>query len=73
MILYEQNTRNLRIYNGATMKHEVDIPCSSYIISVEYISDKNSICVALSDRTLIFIDASSSNYKITRKFNLPST
>jgi hypothetical protein len=50
------------------MKHEKDIPCASVILAVEYIPDKNSICVSLSNRTFIFFDAAS--YKLMRKFNL---
>lgn len=60
--------KNLRIYNGLTMKHEKDILCASVILAVEYIPDKNSICVSLSNRTFIFFDAGTN--KLTRKFPL---
>lgn len=73
VILYEQNMKNMRIYNGSTMKHEIDIACPSVILAIEFISDKNSICVSVSDRTLIFFDAGSAVYKQIRKFNLPKT
>jgi hypothetical protein len=68
LVLFEQNMKNLRIYNGLTMKHEKDILCASVILAVEYIPDKNSICVSLSNRTFIFFDAGT--YKLTRKFPL---
>lgn len=71
VILYEQNMKNMRIYNGLTMKHEVDIACPGVILAIEYVSDKNSICVSLSDRTFLFYDATS--YKHQKKLSLPST
>lgn len=42
---------NMRIYNGLTMKHEIDVKCPGNILAVEFITDKNSICVSLSDRS----------------------
>lgn len=59
LILYEQNMRNLRIYDGSSMRHEIDIACDGVILAVEFIPDKNAICVSLSNRTFIFFDASS--------------
>ena len=59
VILYEQNNRNMRIYNGQTMKHEIDINCPGNILAIEFITDKNSICVSLSDRAFQFFDANS--------------
>jgi len=41
------------------MKNEIDIPCSGAILAIEFIPDKNAICVCLSDRSIIFFDASS--------------
>ena len=63
----------MRIYDGLTMKHEKDIPCPGVILAIEFISDKTSICVSLSDRTFLFFDATTASYKQMRKFNLPST
>jgi hypothetical protein len=63
----------VRIYNGATMRLEITIACPGVILAIEYVSDKNAICVSLSDRTFLFFDASSASYKQMRKFNLPST
>ena len=40
----------MRIYNGQTLKHEIDISCPGNILAIEFINDKNSICVSLSDR-----------------------
>ena len=51
VILYEINNMNMRIYNGLTMKNEIDVECPGNILAVEFISDKNSICVSLSDRS----------------------
>jgi hypothetical protein len=62
VILYEQNQKLIRIYNGLTMAKEMDILCSGVILAIEYVSDKNSICVSLSDRSLIFFDASNIKY-----------
>ncbi len=73
VILYEQNMKFLRIYNGETMKNELDIPCPGAILAIEFLPDKNAICVSLSDRTILFFDAGSQNYKIIRKIHVPST
>lgn len=66
----------LRIYHGASLKHEKDIPCAGTILAVEFIIERNSICVSLSNRTFIFFDASSNTstpYKPGPTFLLPST
>ena len=55
--------RTMRIYNGQTMKHDLDVPCPSYILAIEFIPDKNAICVSISDKTLLFYDAGSATYK----------
>ena len=62
--------KNLRIYHGETLKIETNINCGSVILDVEYIPDKNAICVSLSDRTFVFYDATPKAYKRLRKFNL---
>jgi len=67
----------MRIYNGANMKWEIDVKCPGNILAVEYISDKNNICVSLSDRSFQFFDASSilekKNKHKFKRFALPST
>jgi hypothetical protein len=63
VILYEQHMRTMRIYNGNTMRLEHDIICPSYILAIEFIPDKNAICVSISDKTLLFYDAGSATYK----------
>lgn len=55
--------RTMRIYNGNTMRLEHDIICPSYILAIEFIPDKNAICVSISDKTLLFYDAGSATYK----------
>ena len=70
------------------MKLLKDIPCQGKILAVEYISNKNSIAVSLSDRTIIFLDTQnlmrvdnrpnknsevSTNVKVDRKLGVPST
>ena len=57
MVLYERGMNELRVYDGTTMKLEADINCKNVILSVEFIVDKNAICVSLSDRTFLFFDA----------------
>lgn len=57
MVLYERGMKILRVYDGLTMKLEADIDCKQVILSVEFIPDKNAICVSLSDRTFLFFDA----------------
>lgn len=73
VILYEQNMKTLRIYNGMTMKSELDITCPDTILAVEFLPDKNSIAVSLSNRTILFYDSGAQNYKIMRKIHVPST
>ena len=63
----------MRIYDAFTMKNEGDIQCTNIILAIEFAPDKNAICVSLSDRTIIFFDTSSANYKVVRKLNVPST
>jgi WD40 repeat protein len=73
VILFEQNMKFMRIYSGQTMRNEIDIQCPSVILAIEFIPDKNAICVSLSDRSILFYDAGSQNYKIVRKIHVPST
>ena len=63
----------LRVYHGRTMKHEQDIHCQNVILAVEYISDKSALAISLSDRSILFHDVNTPNYKIIRKFYVPST
>ena len=65
--------RTMRVYDGVTRKLDVDIQCPGVILAIEFAADKNAICVSLSDRTIIFFDASSSAFKIVRKLHVPST
>mgnify|MGYP001566819557 CR=1 FL=1 len=37
----------LRLYNGLTMKNELDITCKGVILAVEFIPEKTAICVSL--------------------------
>lgn len=73
VLLFEQNMKFLRIYNGQTMKFEQDIPCPGVVLAIEFLPDKNAICVSLSDRSILFHDASNQSYKIVRKIHVPST
>lgn len=73
VILYEENMKIMRIYNGVTLKHEYEIHCPGYILAIEYITCKASICVSLSDRTFLFFDAGTPQYKQQKKFNVAST
>jgi WD40 repeat protein len=65
--------KTMRIYDAFSMKLELDIICAGVILAIEFAPDKNAICVSLSDRTIIFYDASTPSYKIVRKLNVPST
>lgn len=65
--------RFMRIYDGLTMKNEMDIQCPGVILAIEFAPDKNAICVSLSDRTILFYDAGSASYKVIRKIHVPST
>jgi WD40 repeat protein len=63
----------MRIYNGLTMRNELDIHCQGTILAIDFLPDKNSIAVSLSDRTIVFYDSGASNYKILRTIQIPST
>jgi WD40 repeat protein len=58
--------RSMRIYNAQTMKNELDIQCPGVILGIEFIPDKNTIAVSLSDRSIIFYDSGQVHYKILR-------
>lgn len=73
VLCYEQNMKTLRIYNGETMKFEHDIVCPKSILAVEFLPDKNSIAVSVSNRTILFYDSNTTNDKIMRKIHVPST
>lgn len=57
VLVYEQNMRYLKFYNGETMKKEFELICSANILSVEYITDKQVIAVSTSDQYLLFYEA----------------
>jgi WD40 repeat protein len=65
--------KTLRIYNGETMKFEHDILCPDSILAVEFLPDKNSIAVSISNRSILFYDSSTTNDKVMRKIHVPST
>ena len=87
VFLYEENQRNIKLYDGSTLHflHEIPLPFS--ILAIEFIPDKNSLCVSLSNRTFMFFEAQNIRTKLytladytkeaasnkVRKFNLPST
>lgn len=73
MILYEQNNRTMRIYDGKTMRLKTGIVCSGVILAIEFISKKKMIAVLLSNKKIYFYDASTSNYKIFRELEVPCT
>lgn len=73
VVLYEQNLRLIRIYEGKTMKWIKDLVCVAVILALEFCPNKNAIAASLTDRTIIFFDTANPNNKIVRKMNVPST
>lgn len=73
MLLYEQNNKTMRIYDGKTMRLKNDIICSGTILAIEFITKKKMIAVLLSNRKIYFYDATTSNYKIFRELEVPCT
>jgi hypothetical protein len=73
VILYEQNMRLIRIYEGQTMKWIKDIQCIAVILALEFCPNKNALAASLSDRTIIFFDTANPNNKIVRRMHVPST
>jgi len=69
--------RMIRIYEARSMKHIKDIPCKGVILAIEYLQNKNSIAISLSDRTIIFYDTTNMIAQATpkedRRLHVPST
>ena len=57
VFLYEENQRNIKLYDGSTLHFLHEIPCPYSILAIEFITDKNNICVSLSNRTFMFFEA----------------
>jgi Na+-translocating ferredoxin:NAD+ oxidoreductase RnfC subunit len=58
------------------MKQDVKdatITCPSKILAIEYINDKKAIAVSLSDRSILFYDASNKFKIMQKRLNVPST
>jgi hypothetical protein len=43
------------------LAHEYDKPCPAAILAIEFIPDKNQLCVSLSNRSFHFFDTSKTN------------
>ena len=56
VVLFECNMRIVRIYDAVTMKQETPIQCSDVINAIEFITDRNSIAISLSDLTIRFYE-----------------
>ena len=54
VILYEQNVKSVRIYNGSDLQWVQDIDCPASILAIEYCIYKNMIAISLADRTIVF-------------------
>ena len=52
---------------------ESKIECPSRILAIEFISDRKSIAVSLSDRTILFYDTNNNFKKLNKELNMPST
>jgi len=65
----------IRIYEASTMQNlpKSDIKCPGVVLAVEFCSDKNAIAISLSDRTIVFHDIGSKNYKKLKTLHIPST
>lgn len=58
VILYETNSRVIKVYDAATMTYQEDskIVCPGIINSIEFLTDRNAIAISLSDMTLRFYE-----------------
>jgi len=63
----------MRVYDGATMDHLYAKDCPDAILAIEFISDKNQLCVSLSNRSFHFFDTSKNPFKEGTKLKLRST
>lgn len=76
VLLYAQGQEIIRIYDASKMKQDVKdatITCPSKILAIEYIPDKKAIAVSLSDRSILFYDASNKFKIMQKRLNVPST
>jgi len=75
-LLYAQQQSTIRVYDAAKMQQdskESKIECPSRILSIEFIPDRKAIAVSLSDRTILFYDASNNFKQLPKRLNVPST
>lgn len=56
VILYLQNMRIIRIYEGKTMEWIKDLECVAIILAIEFCPNFKALAASLSDRTIIFFD-----------------
>jgi WD40 repeat protein len=75
VLLYEQNMKVVRIYEATTMQNlpRSEIKCPGVVLALEFCTDKNAIAISLSDRTIVFHDIQSKNYKKIKTLHVPST
>lgn len=75
MLLYELNMKCIRIYEASTMQNlpKSEIKCPGVVLAVEFCPEKNCIAISLSDRTIVFHDIASKNYKKLKTLHVPST
>lgn len=76
VLLYAQGQEIIRIYDASKMKQDAKdatITCPSKILAIEYIPDKKAIAVSLSDRSILFYDASNKFKIMQKRLNVPST
>lgn len=76
VLLYAQGQEIIRIYDASKMRQDAKdatITCPSKILAIEYIPDKKAIAVSLSDRSILFYDASNKFKIMQKRLNVPST
>lgn len=56
VLMFEQNMRILKIYEGDHMKLVYEINCSANILALEYIPDRAMIAISLSDQSIVFYE-----------------
>lgn len=57
VLLYEQNMRTVRIYDGSTMiADKAEIPCPGVVLAIEFCTDRDAIAISVSNRTIVFHD-----------------
>lgn len=75
VVLFETNMKVIKVYDAVKMIQEKEstITCPGIINAIEFLPDRNSIAISLSDHTIRFYELKSVGYRFQRTLHVPST